>query len=115
MPLVVFTVYQYNFTSLCPIEPIECMNSFLLNRAQGSISPIYFHVAQTSRLVQLIEPAPNIHFASSQHVSSARSTTEDGSSKHPPDPVLSASIHDNILYAHGSGVNVLAIDPNEGR
>jgi DNA excision repair protein ERCC-8 len=86
------------------------MNSFLLNRAQGSISPNCFHVAQTSRLVQLIEPAPNIHFTSSQHVSSPRDTTEVDSSEHTP---VSASVHD--IYAHRSGVNVLALDPNEGR
>ncbi|OJJ46872.1 hypothetical protein ASPZODRAFT_115568 [Penicilliopsis zonata CBS 506.65] len=83
------------------------MNSYLLNRTLGSIPPSTFHVAQTSRLVQLLEPAPGIRFVS-------RPAT--GAS--PPED---QNIHQNTLddgdgiAAHQAGVKVLAIDQFEGR
>ncbi|PYH90149.1 WD repeat protein [Aspergillus ellipticus CBS 707.79] len=78
------------------------MNSYLLNRALGSISPSAFHVAQTSRLVQNLEPAPGIRF------SSRRDT--------PGSPSADAQLGlEDELFAHKSGVNVLAIDQYDGR
>lgn len=82
------------------------MNSFLLNLAQGSISPSAFHIAQTSRLVHLLGPAPGIRFTSRKHVTE-RIKIDDVSlpDSNPLDDVL----------AHKAGVNVLAIDHHEGR
>jgi DNA excision repair protein ERCC-8 len=81
------------------------MNSFLLNRAQGTISPSAFHVAQTSRLVQLLEPAPGIRFTSHKPVSGERKAEGDESNPRPVKEV----------FAHKAGVNVLTIDQHEGR
>lgn len=79
------------------------MNSYILNRALGSISPTTFHVAQTTRLVHHIEPAPGIRF-SSRKPRQIENTIEENEE----DP-------GNELLAHKSGVNVLAIDQFEGR
>ncbi|KAI9376726.1 WD40-repeat-containing domain protein [Aspergillus egyptiacus] len=77
------------------------MNSYLLNRALGSIAPSAFHVAQTTRLVHSLEPAPGIRFSStSQPGNGADDTQIPG-----PDEVV----------AHRAGANVLAIDQYEGR
>lgn len=77
------------------------MNSFLLNRAIGSISPSAFHVAQTSHLTQLLEPAPGIRFSSR---------------KGPVIPDGTDTINSEVeVFAHQAGVNVLAIDHYEGR
>lgn len=77
------------------------MNSFLLNRAQGSIEPWQFHKAQTSRLIQLLEPSPEIRFSSRKSIST--------------DEHLASQADDHELLAHKAGVNVLAIDQNHGR
>ncbi|KAL5342113.1 WD40-repeat-containing domain protein [Aspergillus crustosus] len=69
------------------------MNSYLLNRVLGTVSPSTFHTAQTTRLVHNLEPAPGIRFSS----------TKDG-----------ASTSDEV-FAHTAGANVLAIDQYEGR
>lgn len=74
------------------------MNSYLLNRTLGSISPHSFHIAQTTHLVHHLEPAPGIRFSSRKI---------DHSSEELP-------AKDDIV-AHKSGVNVLAIDQHEGR
>lgn len=78
------------------------MNSYLLNRTLGSISPHSFHVAQTTRLVHNLEPAPGIRFSSLR--------TEE-----PPDGDDAELPADEDILAHKSGVNVLAIDQHEGR
>lgn len=75
------------------------MNSYLLNRSFGSISPWDFHVAQTARLVHCLEPAPTIRFNSHHE-------TEDGAQ---------AEGQSERIWAHKAGVNVLAIDQYEGR
>lgn len=79
------------------------MNSYLLNRTLGSISPSTFHVAQTTRLVHHLEPAPGIRFSSRSQPQQAEHTEED-----ELDP-------ENEAFAHKAGVNVLAIDQYEGR
>ena len=76
------------------------MNSFLLNRAHGSIDTRTFHIAQTSRLIQLLEPCPGIQFRS------VKGSHED---EH-----FTLQTHDENL-AHKAGVNVLAIDRHYGR
>lgn len=76
------------------------MNSYILNRALGSITPTTFHVAQTTRLVHHLEPAPGIRFSSRKQ---ANTPEEDGGDA------------ENEILAHKSGVNVLAIDQYEGR
>lgn len=75
------------------------MNSYLLNRALGSITPSDFHVALTTRLVHNLEPAPGLRF------SSRKGTLGDGD----------AIGYEDEIYAHKAGVNVLACDQNEGR
>lgn len=79
------------------------MNSYILNRALGSISPTTFHVAQTTRLVHHLEPAPSIQF-SSRKPRQVGNTIEESEGE-----------PENELLAHKSGVNVLAIDQFEGR
>lgn len=80
------------------------MNSYLLNRTLGSIPPSTFHVAQTTRLVHHLEPAPGIRFSSrSQPQQAEEHTEEDGLDL------------ENDTFAHKAGVNVLAIDQYEGR
>ncbi|KAJ5733342.1 hypothetical protein N7533_013789 [Penicillium manginii] len=82
------------------------MNSYLLNRALGSVAPNEFHTAQTERLVRNLEPAPGIRFSSRKAVPDQ---SEDDTTLNPDfDPT-------EKLYAHKSGVNCLAIDQFEGR
>lgn len=78
------------------------MNSYLFNRALGSISPSSFHVDQTTRLVHLLEPAPGIRFSSVKDLASAKGTETEFDST------------DEVL-AHHAGVNAVAIDQYEGR
>lgn len=83
------------------------MNAYLLNRALGSITPSTFHVAQTTRLVQHLEPAPGIRFSSRKKPQSAEPGPERG---------LGSFDQDYIgTRAHQSGANVLAVDQYEGR
>ncbi|RAL11076.1 WD repeat protein [Aspergillus homomorphus CBS 101889] len=83
------------------------MNSYILNRTLGSIHPSTFHVAQTTRLVQNLEPAPGIRFSSQHHSPSAH-----GRSEQQFDGLQSL---EEETFAHKAGVKVLAIDQNEGR
>jgi DNA excision repair protein ERCC-8 len=82
------------------------MNSYLLNRALGSVTPNVFHVAQTSRLVHNLEPAPGIRFSSRK----AATPSQDDATAFDQelDPVTA-------VFAHKSGVKCLAIDQFEGR
>ncbi|KAJ5222306.1 uncharacterized protein N7469_008546 [Penicillium citrinum] len=83
------------------------MNSYLLNRALGSVAPNAFHTAQTERLVHYLEPAPGIRFSSRK---AARSDVSQD------DTALSSELDPTEqLFAHRSGVNCLAIDQFEGR
>lgn len=82
------------------------MNSFLLSRALGSVTPHDFHIAQTTRLVHHLEPAPGIRFSS-------RRVTADRPHNGTPDPEL--DFEPGEVFAHKSGVNCLAIDRFEGR
>lgn len=84
------------------------MNSFLLNRALGSVSSNTFHVAQTSRLVHNLEPAPGIRFSSLRAPQRNKSRGDTTPSDEEHDPT-----EDEV--AHNSGVNCLAIDKFEGR
>lgn len=76
------------------------MNSFLLNRALGSIDPWSFYTAQTSRLVQCLEPSPGIQFRNSKDAQAGNSSTFE-------------RLDENL--AHKAGVNVLAVDTHGGR
>lgn len=83
------------------------MNSYLLNRALGSVAPNAFHTAQTERLVHYLGPAPGIRFSSRK---AARSDVSQD------DTALSSELDPTEqLFAHRSGVNCLAIDQFEGR
>jgi DNA excision repair protein ERCC-8 len=85
------------------------MNSYLLNRALGSVNANDFHVAQTTRLVHHLEPAPGIRFSSRRTATSTDQTEDDVA---PLDQELSAAAE---VFAHKSGVNCLALDQFEGR
>ncbi|PGH27026.1 hypothetical protein AJ80_01211 [Polytolypa hystricis UAMH7299] len=85
------------------------MNSYILNRCQGSINPAEFHIAQKTRLVHCLEPAQGIRF-SSYHASSA---SEQASSKLGGDREDYNGVTE--VWAHKAGVNVLATDPYEKR
>lgn len=83
------------------------MNSYLLNRALGSVRPIDFHAAQTTRLVHNLEPAPGIRFSSRRAAPNAvRDEAATGGDE-----------LDEIeeVFAHKAGVKCLAIDQFEGR
>lgn len=84
------------------------MNSYLLNRALGSVNPNEFHVAQTTRLVHNLEPAPGIRFSSRR----AATPTDQSEDVAPLDQELGVTAE---VFAHKSGVNSLAIDQFEGR
>ncbi|EER42557.1 WD40 repeat-containing protein [Histoplasma capsulatum var. duboisii H88] len=85
------------------------MNSYLLNRSQGSISPSAFHVAHNAHLIRSIEPAPGIRFSSHPTTPELnrgeRESTEDGWKDEEKDE----------SRAHKAGVNVLTIDQYEKR
>lgn len=83
------------------------MNSYLLNRALGSVTPNDFHVAQTTRLVQSLEPAASIRFSNRR-----AAVPTDWSDAAPLDQELGTTVE---VFAHKSGVNCLAIDQFEGR
>lgn len=83
------------------------MNSYLLNRALGSVSSHAFHVAQTTRLVQNLEPAPGIRFSSRRAAPANRSRDAT--------PLDEDELAVEEVFAHKSGVNRLAIDEFEGR
>lgn len=78
------------------------MNSFLLNRQLGSISPQSLVAAQSSRLLRSLQAAPNIRFAvdGKREPDASRSDGDSGDAK-------------NI--AHAAGVSSIAIEPFEGR
>ena len=82
------------------------MNSFLLNRSLGSISPAAFHVAQSRQLVHSLEPAPAIRFSG-----------DDASTRIAGEPTDGTWRDEELekVWAHKAGVNVLVIDQYEGR
>lgn len=73
------------------------MNSFLLNRQLGSISPQALAVAQNFRLVRALHNVPKVKLVSGD------------SSGGVPSPSTAD------VRAHRAGVNSLAIDSFEGR
>jgi DNA excision repair protein ERCC-8 len=85
------------------------MNSYLLNRALGTVSPNAFHVAQTTRLVHNLEPAPGIRF-SSRRAAPTDQNQGDATQLDQDDPTIAENV-----AAHKSGVNCLAIDQFDGR
>lgn len=88
------------------------MNSYLLNRSQGSVNPSTFHAAQCLRLVHSLAPAPGIRFSSGQDA-------ESSGSNNPPNEGLgdinSPEPNQDEVWAHKSGANVLTIDQYEKR
>ncbi|KAL1957531.1 hypothetical protein VTO42DRAFT_5757 [Malbranchea cinnamomea] len=86
------------------------MNSYLLNRSQGSIRPSIFHTAQCARLIHGLEPAPGIRFSSNPSASSGESEVvgdEPGTSR--------TNVGEYEVWAHKAGANVLTIDQYEKR
>lgn len=84
------------------------MNSFLLNRSIGSISPEAFQRAQTARLVHAIQPAPGVRFRNNNDAPATSSSTRGENGAGWEDD----TVH---VWAHKAGVNCLAIDKFEGR
>ncbi|EEQ29290.1 WD repeat protein [Microsporum canis CBS 113480] len=78
------------------------MNSYIFNRSQGSIRPYQFHVAQCTRLVHDLAPAPGIRFSSDKQ--GTTDAAEDRHALYPPE------LSSEDVWAHKAGVNVLAID-----
>ncbi|PGH12908.1 hypothetical protein AJ79_04008 [Helicocarpus griseus UAMH5409] len=85
------------------------MNSYLLNRSQGSVSQSTFHAAQNNHLLRSIEPAPGIRF-SGRNTIHASNQSESG---------LAEGGWQNEergeVWAHKAGANALTIDPYEKR
>lgn len=79
------------------------MNSFLLNRQLGSISPAALSKAQNDRLLRSLQPAPKIHFA--------RQRADDVISKASQSDAVSSA----RSVAHSAGVNSISVDKFEGR
>lgn len=79
------------------------MNSYLLNRQLGSISPQALAQAQHERLLGSLQPAPRIRFA-------RQKTDQVTSTVFQSDTVSSAR-----AVAHSAGVNSIAVDKFEGR
>lgn len=77
------------------------MNSFLLNRQLGSITPQAFATAQNDRLVRNLQAAPDVTF-SLQNAEKDASGIEEASAR-------------AIQQPHPAGVNGIAIDRFEGR
>ncbi|KAF7713263.1 WD40-repeat-containing protein [Penicillium ucsense] len=87
------------------------MNSYLLNRALGSVLPKTFHTAHTTQLVHNLEPAPGIRFSNRRAAPKSKNQDErDGTPFDEEDGATSESV-----VGHPSGVNCLAIDQFEGR
>lgn len=84
----------------------ELMNSFLLNRAFGSVDPRSFEKALTTRLIQHLEPAPGIRFASERLEARQQAS---------PDLGWDEQEFSRNLIAHNSGVSCLTIDQSGGR
>jgi DNA excision repair protein ERCC-8 len=84
------------------------MNSYLLNRSQGSILPSSFHTAQCARLVHAIQPAVGIRFSSARSVSGSAGPEDAG------EPADGAGVEHEV-WAHKAGVSVLAADQLEKR
>ena len=79
------------------------MNSFLLNTRLGSVQPAKLQKAQYDRLTHTIEPDPKTRFsATSRTQVSARDGGIRGQAEEE-------------VWAHKSGVNVLAVDEFDGR
>lgn len=78
------------------------MDSYLLNRLQGSIPPSLFHHALTVRLTQCLELAPTIHFNNNR--SRNRTSQADAFAD-----------NDEHIWAHRSGAVVLTMDQYEKR
>ncbi|EEQ85582.2 DNA excision repair protein ERCC-8 [Blastomyces dermatitidis ER-3] len=85
------------------------MNSYLLNRSQGSVSSSAFHVAHNAHLIRSIEPAPGLRFSSHP----AAPALNQGESE-PTEDGWKGEEQDE-LRAHKAGVNVLTIDQYEKR
>lgn len=83
------------------------MNSFLLNRSIGSISPEVLQRAQTTRLLHAIQPAPGVRLRNYDARTETPSTL-DGQDVDWDDRSVD-------IWAHKAGVNSLAIDKFEGR
>lgn len=78
------------------------MNSFLLNRQLGSISPQALASAQNERLLRSLQAASNVGFALKSHSES------DGAAQAEP-PTNAKKL------AHVAGVSSITIDPFEGK
>lgn len=80
------------------------MNSFLLNRQLGSISPQALANAQNNRLLASLRGAPNVKFAlrTPGEAESSNDNQNDESLEQEP-------------KAHGAGVNSITVDRFEGR
>ena len=74
------------------------MNTFLLNRQLGAISPQALANAQNNRLLQALAPANDVNFA-----------------LRLPDTTVSRGTAGTQDVAHASGVSSIAIDRFEGR
>ena len=81
------------------------MNSYLLSRSLGTFGPQTFQRAESDRLLQAIQAAPNVCFDSSDAPARLCDTTQhDVGNVDTPD-----------FWAHRAGVNSLVIDRFEGR
>lgn len=79
------------------------MNTYLLNRSLGSISPQVLERAQTTRLLHALQPA-HVQFVGTS-VSQSKTVSE---AKHQ-------NSGESSSIAHPAGVNTITIDKFEGR
>lgn len=86
------------------------MNSFLLNRASDTIHPRAFERAQTTRLINALQPAPRIRFSGER----AQATTQQQRQEQDGSTATELN-HVQQVWAHRAGVNTITIDRFEGR
>lgn len=76
------------------------MNSFLLNRALGSVSPQALAKAQNSRLLYALQPANDVSLSIKKPIDHEADGEND---------------REKVGVAHPAGVNSITIDRFEGR
>ena len=81
------------------------MNSYLLNRELGTVSPKALQQAETRRLLLALQAAPDIKFDGTDAATAGPSQSHAGQVTGGRDGV----------WAHKAGVNCIAVDKFEGR
>lgn len=91
------------------------MNSYLLRRALGTISPQAVQRAETSRLLHALHAAPEIRFDGGEKSLVGGSHGLEEWDPGPGETSAETSSASADYKAHGNGVNCLVIERFQGR